>query len=314
MALRVKHTYIDPYYLLSFLLSSVGQDQLRNSSKHVSLSRLDTHSLAAIEVPLLPYSIQQRIGKLVREAVAKRLRSRVLLQQVLSVFPQYVSQVSSPSSLTVPFATTLRIKRLDAEYYWLSSQAVSHQYKKEPISVPLGEIASFVRGIEVGSTSYTTQGNLFIRVGNITPFGLIWKSQKHITATLYKKLTRTYTPHVAEILLVKDGKPGVCCVLGKEIAGILSEGIVRVQVAKFDPYYIAACLQSDFCRRQIAQSIDGTLVPHLKLETITCLQIPILSPEEQSIVGDLMQNMYKAFEASKSLWEKAFQFVEGRDR
>ncbi|MEH7469699.1 hypothetical protein V7195_24575, partial [Priestia megaterium] len=78
--------------------------------------------------------------------------------------------------------------------------------------------------------SYVESGKLFIRVSNVKENAIVTgASDKYITEELYKTL-KSYKPNARDILLTKDGTPGVCYVLENAMEGVISGGIVKMTV------------------------------------------------------------------------------------
>ncbi|MBU3979428.1 hypothetical protein KKE68_07080, partial [Patescibacteria group bacterium] len=178
-------------------------------------------------------------------------------------------------------------------------------------SIQIREITQIFRGIEPGSKAYKKSGKLFLRVSNIGKYGLLEKSQKYISNDLYEKLRKKYQPHIGEILLVKDGKPGVALTINKPIEGIISEGIVRLKFnTSLAPEYISLCINSLICQSRISTDKDGSLVPHWKIEQIKKLRIPIISPEERMSILNNIKKSAALFQESRNNLTQSVQWIE----
>jgi restriction endonuclease S subunit len=307
VGLRVKNDLIDPYFLFAFLHTFGVKDQLDRSSKKGSLQTLGIKEIGKLVVPVFPMEQQKGIGMLQRQALAAKLESVKILAKVTQFFSQAIENNTfrSEVSFLTNLAQTQETKRMDAEFFFSR-----HTNLKDVASIRFGEIAAFQRGIEVGRTQYRKNGRLFWRVGNISNIGLLPKSQKYVDSVLYEKLKQQYQPNIGELLLVKDGKPGVCMVIEDLVEGIVSEGIVRVTMKEFDPYYVAACIQSDFCQEQIRKHADGSLVPHWKMEQIERLEIPVFDDSIQEKIVGLMKRAYAKEKESERLREEAKKELE----
>jgi len=176
----------------------------------------------------------------------------------------------------------------------------------------LRQIADFIKGIEVGSNSYTEHGIPFLRVSNIKEIGIsLGNSDKYISEQLYRAL-KSYQPQVGEILLTKDGTPGICYAVTEPIDGIVSGGIIRLVLKDYSlPIeYLTLVVNSKVCRMQIEQECSGALIVHWKPGSIKKLKIPILSDSIMKKLNDLVSNSKKARNESQWLLEKAKHRIE----
>ncbi len=69
--IRVKGTTVNPYYLLSFLMSEDGQDALDYASTGNTLKTISASSLSELEFPLKEPSEQRKVSEIVIESMAQ---------------------------------------------------------------------------------------------------------------------------------------------------------------------------------------------------------------------------------------------------
>ncbi len=303
MSLRTKKELLDPYFLLAFLNHEDGFAQVQRGSKRVSLSSITTSHVAGILIPSVPLSTQKKIGKLILKALKKQQQAKILYAKAQDLLLSSIKFQSFQKNQTtkINLSKLRQAQRADAEFYLFKSTQ-QNQIKE----ISLEKIAKISRGIEPGRSEYKTSGKVFLRASNIDQFGLIDKSQKFISPHLYKKLSKKYQPRQGDILLVKDGKPGVACLLTDTFEGIISESIVRfVPTKSLSPEYIFLCINSPFCQQQISMDKEGSLQPHLKVNKIEKLKIPIVEKEIQEQISKLIKNLHKNFNESKKSLRKA---------
>ncbi len=308
--IRTKKDLLDPYFLLVFLNTWFGADQILRGQKIVSLASVDIGQVANMLVPLIPVDAQIKIGKLVKNGLKKLRQAKEIHSQTESALVQIIGHQKSSkdqSSNIINFSELLKVRRADAEYF-LAQKFIGQESIKW---MQIGEISRVMRGIEPGRKAYQKNGKLFMRVSNIDKYGLLEKSQKYISEVLYKKLYKKYQPQISEILLVKDGKPGVAFVVKKSIKGIISDGIVRLQLnTLFAPEYVSLCINSPICQQQILADIDGSLVPHWKVEQIKNLKIPIVSANIQAGLVRVMKKSGILFQkAEENLLLAKYQII-----
>lgn len=189
------------------------------------------------------------------------------------------------------YTTTLKeVKnnnRVDTEYYIpkygkLMEHIFSFNYNL------LGKLAKFKKGVEPGSDKYFITGKPFIRVSNLSKFGIINNNQKYLENNLYIQLKKSYEPKKGEILLSKDATPGVAHVLKESIEGIISSGILRLEIASsIKKEYLALIINSQIGQMQMKRDSGGSIINHWKIEEIKNLKVPLLADNTQKKIENL---------------------------
>lgn len=327
IAVRSGKELLDPYFLLAFFHTKFGLPQIRRGEKIAALSSLGIKQVANVLVPALPLKEQIKIGNAVKRGLKKIQLAKILYVQAEKILAQTIGldkTEENRSSMVINHEKLRNARRADAEYFLAQKYTI-----REPIkTIQIDEIAEIFRGIEPGSKAYQKSGKLFLRVSNISKYGLLDKSQKYVNNGLYEKLQKKYQPRAGEILLVKDGKPGVAFALAEPIEGLISEGIVRLQIkchAEFipigsgrdqndtktiSPEYISLCINSPICRSQIQSHTDGSLVPHWKIEQIKKLRIPVSSLKVRKTTASYIKKSAKFFRESKNDFDLATKQAE----
>jgi restriction endonuclease S subunit len=320
IALRVDKQLFDPYYLLAFLNTEAGGGQIRQGQKSASIASVAVRYITNLKAPIAPLDEQRKIGNMVRKGLADQRRARKIYSQAEDLLNKeiclnQVDLISKEKEQTeIVFNNIVDLKaakRADAEYFIEKKRVIKNKIK----TVEIKKIGTLLRGVDPGREEYKKGGNLFLRVSNITKYGLLNKSQKFIEAELFIKLSKKFQPQVGEILLVKDGKPGTACMVNKPIEGIISDGIARIKIKKYNnngvlPEYLCICINSEFCQEQIRADIDGTLVPHWKAARIGELLIPIAGKNIQKEIAGLMKKSNFFFQKSENKLELARNLIE----
>lgn len=309
IAVRVKKQLLDAFYLLAFLNTKSGFDQIHRGTKKVSISSIDTVNISNIFVPIISFKEQSEIGNLIKKAIEKQEKAKKLYidtENLLLKVINYskINKINTKNKFN--YSNLLQANRADAEYL-IKQNNLNHKYID---TEQLGEICEIKRGIDPGRNEYQKEGQLLLRTSNITKFGLIAKSQKYISEELFNKLSKKYQPQPGEILFVKDGSPGIAYVVNKSIESIVSDGIVRIKIKNsLSPEYVAFCINSAFCRDQIMADIDGTLIPHLKIEQIKKIRIPIFDPAIQDTLVTQLIKTFSLLQNAEEDLSKARQLI-----
>jgi restriction endonuclease S subunit len=305
---------IDPYYISIFLNSKYGKFQsLRESAGNVQLN-LYISNIGKILIPRFGND-ENQIADIVKKAYEKRNLSQLLYAKAKELLDHELGLnklvFDKPLSYETRLSEVVGNNRADADYYQIPFRTLK-EHLKTLNTEPLGKIASIVKGIEVGSHSYVENGIPFLRVSNLKEDGIILgNSDKHISPQLFSSLKK-YQPQIGEILLTKDGTPGVCYSDTEEIEGIISGGIVRLKVQDYriPKEYLSLVINSRICKMQIDQECSGALIMHWKPSSISKLRIPVLPENIMKEIGRLVSESKKVLTESKQLLEQAKRRVE----
>jgi len=232
----------------------------------------------------------------------------ILLEEELGLDKiQFIRQ----KTYTTSFSEVINNNRSDADYYQTKyRQLEEHLYSLKTVS--LGSICSIIKGYEVGSAAYLDSGPLFIRVSNLNKdeFSL-GNSDKYISLNTYNSL-KQFQPKIGNILLTKDGTPGICYVVNEEIQGIISSGLLNLSLidTHIPKEYLALVINSKICQMQVLRDCSGALILHWKPIDVHKLKIPILKDKKMEKLADLASKSKEARKESKTLLAQAKAEVE----
>lgn len=211
------------------------------------------------------------------------------------------------------FSATQSDKRIDAEYFQPMYEEVVKSIKASKNHSKLGDIVSIKKCIEPGSEAYQDSGIPFLRVSNISKFGINNDNQQYVSELLYESL-KTYQPKKGEILLSKDATPGIAFYL-KDSPGktIPSGGILRV-IVKDTNYiyreYLTLVLNSIIVQKQIERDAGGSIINHWLVDQVKDTLIPILPVSVQKKIAEKVDQSFSDRKQSKQLLDIAKRGVE----
>ncbi len=303
-----------PDYLAAFLNSKYGQFQIERASSGGLQGHINLFSLEQLLIPAINLQGQQEINQIVRAGLrelenAKSLYSDAeifLLQELeLTDFEQDESL-----SWTVHLSNVKTANRADAEYFHPKYEKLISKIKNGDAKV-LGDLVSMKKGIETGSEAYQEEGKLFIRVSSLSKNGIEDRDQKYLSEELYQKLRKDFEPKAGEILLTKDATPGIAYHIKEPIVGIVSGGILRLNLKdEIEPEYLALCINSVVGQMQVERDAGGSIIAHWRPEQIKDMQIPIVPRAVQQKIAELVRQAHEARKRSKQLLEEAKRKVE----
>lgn len=197
--------------------------------------------------------------------------------------------------------------RLDAEYYQPKFVQLFDKLEKFK-TVKLSEIVDLQKSIEPGSRAYQTEGIPFIRVSDLSKFG-ITSPDKYLNPMDF---TETIRPQKDTILLSKDGTVGIAYCVPQELDVITSGAIVHLSLKNDDvlPQYLTLILNSKVVQLQAERDAGGSIIQHWKPSEILDVAIPILPKKVQMIIANKVTESFSFRRASEELLARAKLLVE----
>lgn len=300
-------------YLMAYLLSKYGVSFRNRVKTNIAVSFINKNDLYNIPVPTPSKELVKLISQLITSSIENFANAKLLYskcEQLLLAELGLTTYIPSEKNISIGvLSECLKVDRFDAEYWMPKFDEMQHQIANVTQN-QLGHLVNYKKGIEVGSEKYQDEGENFIRVADFSIFG-IESVGKKISSELFEILKKNYQPKKGEVLFTKDGTIGLSYALNEDIKGILSGAFLRLQPkTKININYLTLVLNSSYCKYQIERMSGGAIIAHLKPESAMQINIPVLSPEKQGELGDMvMQSLQKRNEA-KHLLERAKRAVE----
>ncbi len=311
---------VDPYYLTVFLRSYYGYEQLLRERELTIQYQLTLDRVGNILV-YVPKNklIEEKIRNIFSKSIETQKESYQLYQSVNNLLLRHMQMQNCNflhhQSYIKNFSDTQTANRLDAEYFQPKYEELIKRIKSYPNGWnTLDSIVSIAKGIEIGSEAYADKGYPFIRVSNLSNLGLTDSNLQYLSEGLYEELKAKYQPKKNDILLSKDGTPGIAYMLSEEPDKmILSGGILRLKLKDSENYlpeYLTLVLNSILVQQQIEQKTSGAVILHWLIDDIKSTVIPKLEKEKQEEIVAKIKEATLARKQSKQLLEIAKHGVE----
>ena len=201
--------------------------------------------------------------------------------------------------------------RLDSEYYSKKYDEIIESIKKFNYD-SLANIVNINKSVEPGSEAYQTSGIPFIRVSNLTKFGLS-KPSIHLSKNLFdEEELEKLQPKKDTILLSKDGTVGIAYNIKKDTNVITSGAMLHLIIKDNNilPEYLTLVLNSLVVQMQSQRDAGGSIIKHWKPFEIGEVLIPIINKNIQTQIEEKIKESFLLKEQSKELLEVAKKAVE----
>jgi len=156
----------------------------------------------------------------------------------------------------------------------------------------LGDIATLTVGY-VGNMAqeYTETGVPFLRSLNIKPFHISKSDIRYISEEFNMKIKKSILRE-NDVVIVRTGIPGTCCVVPKEYDGCNCSDIVIVHPdkTKVNPDYLAAYINV-WGQKQINNNKVGAIQQHFNVRTAEDMLIALPPLKEQKKIAEIIKNI-----------------------
>ena len=197
--------------------------------------------------------------------------------------------------------------RFDAEYY---QPKYDYLFKKlsDYETFALGDLVDIHKSIEPGSDAYDSRGIPFVRVSDLSKFGLS-ETSIFLDKENYADVIR---PTKDTILLSKDGSVGIAYKAEENLEIITSGAILHLKIksTKVQPDYLTLVINSIVVQLQAERAAGGSIIQHWKSSEIEKVQIPILPLDIQTEISNKIRHSFALRKESLQLLEQAKSLVE----
>ena len=155
--------------------------------------------------------------------------------------------------------------------------------------VRLSDIAELTVGF-VGNMAkqYKDEGVKFLRSLNIMPFSIVEDDLKYISREFNESLRKSIL-HENDLIIVRTGIPGTCCVVSKDYEGCNCADVVLVRpnLQVVNPHYLAAYINV-WGKKQVENNKVGAIQKHFNVKSAEEMLIDLPDLESQNKVAKIL--------------------------
>lgn len=308
----------DPYYLMIFLRCKYGFEQLYRQRELTIQYQLTLPRVKSVNVFLTSKAFQKLVRNIGIDYITlhnKANRSYHIAEQLLLSTLGMSNFTSQQQAVSVKlFSESYGFSgRLDAEYYQPKYDKLFDVLKNIPTETLGGKngIVTIKKSIEPGSNAYCENGIPFVRVSDVTKFGISDPSVR-LPSDIVPNISSLY-PHKNTILFSKDGSVGIAYKVEEDAEIITSGALLHLTVKNPQevlPDYLTLILNSPIVQLQAERDSSGAIIQHWKPSEIEKVVIPMLDIEVQTSISEKVQESFVLRHQSKKLFEYAKRAVE----
>lgn len=299
---------IEKSFILTYLNAKYANKLVLRRKSGNAQPKINVDDLCRIPILIFP-KLSENIHNLIQlheaylnQSILSYKQAEDILNKELGITNIENTKNYSVKSFSESFGES---NRLDAEYYQDKYTQLFDIIKN---GKQLKELVTITKSIEPGSDEYKDEGIPFLRVSNLTKFGLT-DSNVFLDRKKYENLLK---PRKETILFSKDGSIGIAYKAESDLDCITSGALLHLSVKKTTilPDYLALILNSKIVQLQAERDSGGSIINHWRLPEIEMVLIPMLDYDIQNQISQKVQESFKLRKDSKNLINVAIRAVE----
>ena len=307
---------IQPEYLLAFCKTAYFVNCLIRANKRSLYPAVSIKDVLDTALFVPSDSFEALIVKAVKASIFNIDRSKQIYAQAESLLLSELGlkdwRPKSQLTFVKNFSDMQRAGRIDSDYFQPRYEEVVNTIQNYPGGSDILEnLVTFKQCAEVKKLEDIQGGIPFVCVSDLSRFEIT--EEKYISKELYAEM-QAHQPQKGEILLSKDGTPGIAYYFRKRPKRMIpSSGILRLKsdTNKVGPEYLTLVLNSVLTQEQIQRDVAGSsLIPRWQSDQIAATLIPLLSKEKQIEIEQRISESFSLRNDSKKLLALVKETVE----
>ena len=304
---------INSPYLLAFFLSELGRSQILRSLMLSGQGKLELEDIRNYRIPSVSKGFKQKVFNLFDQIEFTNTQFKSLFSEAEDILLSELGlkdwqPSNNPINIKQLKESFFASGRLDAEYYQSKYDDLFAQLSKYEYDTIKG-IAHIKKSVEPGSEAYQDEGIPFVRVSDMTKFGI---SDPNIFLSPNVFDLKELQPKKNTILLSKDGSVGIAYKVEKDMDCITSGALLHLSVFNedYNPDYFTLVLNSIVVQMQAERDSNRAVIQHWKPSEIEQVIIPKLPKPIQDTISAKIQESFALKAESKRLLDEAKMMVE----
>lgn len=306
---------IDSNYLWMFCSSKYGVFQVERMLKIVAQPTTSTEVIKDMDIYIPSLKIQQYIGNKVRKSEelreeVKRLKKEAneYLYSQMCLPYDFQSEISSYGYVPSSYLDNIR---LDSTFYYKKYVKLEEILKGKQ-HVLLDDIIIETKYGASISADYYNEGIPFLRGLNLTENQIIDDDLVYLHKSMDKEIGKNKV-NVGDILITRSGTVGICAVIDERFKGYAFGSFMIKLVVKnseWNPYYVAAFLNSFWGKWQVDRLKNGAVQQNINLQEIGRIIIPKIDGNIQNEIEKKIKEYIQKELKFKNLIKEAKKDVE----
>lgn len=300
--------------LVAYLNSKYGREEIEKYSLVSNQANFSPAKFRKIKLPQFSSILQEKIEDIIFDShnhlklSKKKYKDAEEILLDLFDFNNFLRNILKKQISVKSLKDTMIFNRIDAEYFQPKYDDLINKIKEKD-SALLIDIVDIQKSVEPGSASYKAEGIPFVRVADISKFG-IDEPKIHLSPELFSK---TISPQKDTILFSKDGTCGIAYKFIDSNRIITSSALLHLSKKKdvnIDLDYLTLVLNSPIIQMQAERDAGGSIIKHWSVPQIEQVEISIVEEDIQQDIGDKIRSSFLLRRISEKLIKTAQKAVE----
>ena len=308
---------LNPYYLYTFLISSIGQQQLKRLSVGGVQPKLPLYAVEEIKILLPDKQTQQKVEQIVKDAFQLKKESEADYQKSQKLLNEALGLTGIEERREMTFWRWSDevdiVLRIDPNYY----QKYFQEMKARRAEVKTTKLEKLSLLIDYGTVPTSPDappelGTPYLTGKNIQPNELVLDKLDYLYTNTTHSI-RNKAIEAGDVLITQMGTVGNAAVMSEGQGGwFFGSFLIRVRPNKsVSPEWLALVINSDFGKQQIQQAMTtATVRTNTDLPTIKSLEIPVIDKKKETEIVNLYIQSRDKKVLSKQKLQEAKDFVE----
>jgi len=308
-----------PNYILregiiyAYLASKYGHSLLTQGTFGAVIQHIEPDFVGSIPIPKFPDSFQNEVDGLIQKSARLREEATVALKNAHSLIELAIAEQNNnkPSSMvSLSKIVSAHTMRFEANYYVSKNRLIYDLIMAMQHHVFLGDYMDSVFKPGIFKRNFVGRGGCPLfgcsDLMKANPKAIKFLSKKQVGMMPELQVKRNY------ILVSRAGTIGNVIYVDKHLNNaVVSEDLLRI-VSSNDSknHYLYAFLTSKYGKPLITMHTYGSVIPHIEVEHIKRIPIPILDSNVTLEINSLIQQNIEKIEYSRDSENKAISMVE----
>ncbi|MCQ2317552.1 MAG: restriction endonuclease subunit S [Bacteroidales bacterium] len=311
--IKAKNNKIKNEYLAVFLMTRFGNVQSSRGGSGGVQQMITLERLRMFYVPHQTDEFYLKISEIYNTFLSNLSKSKSLYSEAEEILLSELGLKdwqpnNAPVNIKQLKESFLANGRLDAEYYQTKYDELFFRLSQFECDT-IKDIANIKKSVEPGSEAYQESGIPFVRVSDVTKFGI---SEPNVFLSQNDYDLKELQPKKDTILLSKDGSVGIAYKVEEDTDCITSGALLHLSVfnKEYNSDYLTLVLNSIVVQMQAERDSNGAIIQHWKPSEIEQVIIPKLPKPIQETISARIQESFALKAESKRLLDEAKMMVE----
>ncbi len=298
---RLDPQKVDLFYVLYYLRSNLGQNQLNRIKRLVARANINFAEIGDILIPLPRPSTQRQFISQISESYKEKETIQNEIDKIKSSIPSIVYEklkIKHPENpkgqkiFSVSFDEVIG-NRLDPSFYQPDFQIIFSSLTSSKFDLkPIGDyILEITNGLNF--RDFVDDGTPYLRVGNIKPGKIDDTDIKKVSLTL-DKVSKNILLNTNDILLTRKGTFGVATSIKDKTKYIISSEIFLLKLNdEIDPDFFVILNNTPLIQEQYKKISVGGIMGSLSQEGLKTVLFIIPPKETQKEIVKSVSNQLK---------------------